>query len=341
MAAPPRRATTKLFGVIDRPIFLVGAERSGTTLLRLMLDSHPEISFAEEFEYAVELMDDDGQYPSMEEYGTYLETNRLFSTSGFAFDPTKTYPELIDSFLQDRQDTKGAPYVGATIHFGFSKALKVWPNAKLIHIIRDPRDVSPSCIAMGWAGNVWHGLDKWVEAEDEWAAVDARLPEQQKLTVRFTDLIDNHESTLTTICRYIGVEYTSQMLSYAATTDYREPRPGVASSWRGKLSDGDIQLIEARAGDRLQALGFEPSGLPPTSVGPRRARWLRWHDRAGKVTQRVQHFGLRLTVADLGARALGVERWQRALRLKFNEVELAHRKKSWASDGDAKYRTSR
>ncbi|MGL5077751.1 MAG: sulfotransferase, partial [Waterburya sp.] len=39
--------------LIKQPIFLVGAERSGTTLLRLMLDNHPQLAWCYEFEYAV------------------------------------------------------------------------------------------------------------------------------------------------------------------------------------------------------------------------------------------------------------------------------------------------
>ncbi|MDH3680169.1 MAG: sulfotransferase [Acidimicrobiia bacterium] len=325
--------------MIDQPIFLVGAERSGTTLLRLMLDSHPEIAFAEEFEYAVELMGDDGSYPDMAAFERFLETNRMFSTSGFEFDASKPYPELIDGFLRSRQEAKAAPYVGATIHFGFAKALKIWPKAKLIHIIRDPRDVSPSCMAMGWAGNVWHGLDKWIEAEDEWAAVDNGLPEEQKLTVRYVDLVDDHTSTLASICRFIGVDYTSDMLSYSTETDYQEPRPGVARRWRGNLGDHDVQLIEARVGHRIEELGFEPSGLKPITVGPFRVSWLRWNDRWGKVKLRMQRFGLRLTLADLAARVLRNDDWQRSLRLRFNEIELIHRKKSWADESPL--RTSR
>ena len=45
---------------IHEPFFLVGSERSGTTLLRLMLDHHTQLSWCNEFEYAVDLVSDKG-----------------------------------------------------------------------------------------------------------------------------------------------------------------------------------------------------------------------------------------------------------------------------------------
>jgi Sulfotransferase family len=42
--------------MIKKPVFLVGSERSGTTLFRLMLDHHPQIACFFEFEYAVSRM---------------------------------------------------------------------------------------------------------------------------------------------------------------------------------------------------------------------------------------------------------------------------------------------
>lgn len=45
----------KNIDLVSEPIFLVGAERSGTTVLRLMLDHHPKIAWCSEFEYAVDI----------------------------------------------------------------------------------------------------------------------------------------------------------------------------------------------------------------------------------------------------------------------------------------------
>lgn len=297
-----------------------------------MLDSHPEIAFCEEFEYAVELMGDDGSYPDMDEYARYLETNRIFASSGFEFDDSKSYPELVDGFLASRQEGSGARFVGATIHFGFSKALQLWPKAKLIHIIRDPRDVSPSVVAMGWAGNVWYGLDKWIEAEDEWIEVEGDLDPNRKLTVHFSDLVADHVGTLSEICEFIGTAYSPAMLDYANETDYEVPKPGVAKDWTTSLPDGDVQLIEARVGRRMEALGFQLSDLPPIEVGPAKRQQLYWMNRVGKLRSRVQAFGLRLTVLDLVARATRNEKLRRSLYNEFNQISTARLKKSWADD---------
>jgi len=88
---------------MTNPFFLVGAERSGTTLLRLMLDHHPQIAWCEEFEYAVDKMGDQGEFPHIEEYADFLSSNFIFQSSGFEIDPALSYPRLIKSFLDQRK----------------------------------------------------------------------------------------------------------------------------------------------------------------------------------------------------------------------------------------------
>ena len=329
----------RLVEVESSPTLLVGAEQSGTTLLRLMLDSHPEVAFAEEFEYAVEPISATGNPPSLPAFRSFLETNRSFATSGFQIDESLGFRELVEGFLQSRGDQTNALVTGATLHYGFAKALMMWPDAKFIHLIRDPRDVAPARMSHGLAGNVWHGLDGWLRAEDEWAAVEPLIDPRQVLTVRFADLIRDYDSVLTSICCFMGVEYTSQMLDYSVDTDYQEPSMSVAGDWRRSLSTDQVRLIEAKVGDRLTRLGFEPSGLGRATVGERQELLLAWEDRAGRIAHRVQVFGVRLTVADMVARGLSIDSMQRSLRLRFNETEIAQRKKSWSET--AKYRTSR
>ncbi|MEM7273387.1 MAG: sulfotransferase [Actinomycetota bacterium] len=324
--------------MVTQPTFLVGAEQSGSTLLRLMLDSHPEVAFAEEFEYVVDAIRPDGTLPSVGEFRQQLVVSPSFARSGFRIDDSLDFGDLVDGFLRSRQARKGAPFVGATIHHGFIRALAVWPDARFVHLVRDPRDVGPARMAEGLAGNIWHALDHWVQAEDEWASLCRILPEDRLLTVEFSELIDHHDSTLTRVCRFLGVDYTSQMLNYAQDTDYQEPSRQVAGDWRDTLTEREIRLAEARVGRRLTELGFQPSGLPPLEVTERDLARLRRQDRLGRAVRRFGSYGVRLTVADLAARATGNEERQHSVQLQFNELQQASRKKSWS---DAKYRTSR
>ncbi|MEQ9237509.1 sulfotransferase family protein [Coleofasciculus sp. E2-BRE-01] len=125
---------------VDKPIFLVGAERSGTTVLRLMLDHHPQIAWCYEFEYVVDQISDNGDFPQLEAYYEWLETHRIFQSTGFEIDRSLSYPQLANSFLCQRcqrLDRTGKPLVGATVHRHFDRLLQIWPNARFIHVPYD------------------------------------------------------------------------------------------------------------------------------------------------------------------------------------------------------------
>lgn len=303
-----------------------------------MLDSHPEIAFAEEFEYAVEPIEPDGTFPTQEQYKSYLSGSRPFSTSGFTITPGAEFPDLINGFLHSRMQRKNAVAVGATMHHGFSKAPTLWPNAKFIHLIRDPRDVAPARVSEGLAGNVWHAIEAWIATEDEWARFEPTIDPSRVLTVRFGELITDYHRVLDEICRFIGVDYTAQMLDYAGDTDYVAPSRAVAGDWRDLLSSRDVALIESRVGERLSRLGYQPSGVTPLSVSERHQNWLRWQDRVGRIGGRVQNYGVRLTVAEMATRGLKNEYLQRSIQQRLSEAERTQRKKSWSEN--AKYRTS-
>ena len=150
----------------------------------------------------------------------------------------------------------------------------------------------------------------------------------------------DHDATLDRICRFMGVDYTAQMLDYASDTDYRAPSMRLAGDWRDALSARDVQLIEARTGlHRLIRAGFEPSGLEPIEVTDAQLRRLAWHDRLGRVVRRAEYYGVGLTAAEMCARVLGIGWLERRLQPRLLAAQAARRKKSWSES--AKYRTSR
>jgi len=290
---------------IETPIFLIGSERSGTTLLRLMLDHHPQIAFNLESEFLVSEISGTGTFPEMTGYLDRLRQNRVFRHSRFVIREDLDYPALVNDFLQQKlqRDRKGV--AGATVHYGFSKLQFIWPAAKYIYMLRDGRDVASSVVEMGWAGNVYVGANWWLEAEREWAACRRSLPPDRWIEVRYEELIADTGAQLARICDFIGVSFSKRMFDYAKTSSYSLPDPSQAYKWRRKMPAGDIRLLEARLGPQLAARGYEITSATPRRIAPARAAWLRLHSRLKVLRRRVVAFGPWLFTVELISRRLG------------------------------------
>lgn len=310
-AAPPKTA----------PTFLVGSVRSGTTLLRLMLDHHPELAFHFEFEHAVDRVSDDGRMPPIDAYHTFLRQDRIFNLSGLEIDASLTYRQLVDSLLHQHRERDGKRFAGATVHHGFEKLRYLWPDAKYVHLVRDGRDVARSCIAMGWAGNMYCGVNRWVEAELAWERLAPLLPADQRLEVRYEDLVADSDRVLSEVCEFIGVDFDPAMYDYAKTSTYELPDPKLLSQWKRKLGEHDVQLAEARIGEMMVERGYELSGFPAIEVGTAEASRLRWADWWSRAKFRRQRYGTGLFAIDFVARRLGIGPLARLCKRRTDAVD--------------------
>lgn len=311
---------------VDDALFLVGAERSGSTLLSHMLDHHPRITWSRGFEFAVSRLERRGAWPLLRDYHGFLEADRVFQTSGCSIDRSLGYVELVHDFLHQRRGRSGKPVVGATVHLHFERLPWLFPSARFIHLVRDGRDVSRSCVEMGWAGNVWTAAARWIAAEQTWDRLRRELRPEQYCEIRYESLIAHPEPILREICGFIGVGFDARMLHYPEDTAYLPPDPGRIEPWRRGLPAREIRLVEARLGSLLSARGYAASGLPPLRVGRVRRQWLREHDRYRRVRFRIGRNGLPLVAADFVARRVGLRHWGRRLQLRLNAIEVEHLK---------------
>ena len=313
------------FDVMSEPIFLVGAERSGTTLLRLMLDCHPNIAFECEFEYVVDYFSGDN-YPPIAEYYDRLETDRIFQSSNFEIDYSLNYPQLVNSFLVQKKIKTGKYFIGATVHRHFDRLLKIWSDAKFIHIVRDGRDVARSCVKMNWAGNVWTGCDRWLEVERLWLQLKPTLSRDRYIEVNYEDLIAEPEITLERICDFIGTRYSPAMFDYARTTSYGLPDPKLLFQWQHKLSSWEIRLLEAKIGNLLLQYDCELSPYPPLKINWAFAKILEIHSKLAVILGRINIYGLYLVVASWISRHLYIQSWQKEIQLQCNQIDTARLK---------------
>ena len=313
--------------MLSRPVFLVGAERGGTTMLRLMLDHHPKITWLNEFEYSVvKIPEKEGQWPDLPAYYEWLDSHRIFRATGFTIDRSLDYPHLVDSFLRQRLERSGKPIIGATVHYDFHKLLRIWPDAVFIHNVRDPRDVGRSVIVQGWAGNLYTAVSQWIEAERHWDQMCKTLPEDRRVEVQFENVIADPQTHLTRICELIGVPYDPAMLSYPEGTTFDLPDPKLTLQWKRKLSEHEIQLAEARLGDMLEQRGFEPSGLAPLEVSPKMLQELLRQDTSYRRRFRIRRYGFVLWSIYAVLKRLPFKGLRRRVRLRLNDIDRSHLK---------------
>ena len=290
----------------QEPLFIVGSQRSGTTLLRIMLDHHSQIACPHELDYAVARVSDRGEWPDLDAYHRFLETNGSFRRSGLHLDRSLDYPTLMQDLLVQHQGSK--PIISMSVHEGFHRLPFLWPGARYVHLLRDPRDVARSVVQMEWATHTWGGAGYWLEAERDWDRLTERVDASSRIEVTYEALVREPERTLTRICTHLGVEFEPGMLDYAGDTSYERPRPELAEQWRRRASDRDVQLVEARLGELLTERGYTASGLPSLPVGDALRRRLQRDDRLGRIRLRIRRQGPMLFVADYLARKLHL-RW--------------------------------
>ena len=306
------------------PVFLVGSERSGTTLLRLMLDHHNHLAWCMEFEFVVDQLGPDGTAPNHHTYLDWLSTNRVFEATGFKADSTLSYGELVQSFLDQKQTASGKPFVGATVHRRFAMLRKLWPECRFIYIYRDGRDVARSIVTMGWAGHLWRAARMWLRAEQAWARLRQELSNADWIEVRYEDLIQAPEVELTRICNFLGVTYDPAMLRYPDHSSYKAPDASLSAQWRRKLSSADLGFIEAEVADQLTARGYELSGAKPIPVGPCRQRYIALQNLIGRHRWRFHRYGIGLSLAETISKRTGPKSWRKRCKQRVNEIDDQH-----------------
>jgi hypothetical protein len=206
--------------------FIVGVGRSGTTLLRLMLDAHPELAIPAETHFLVDFLTPDHHgitrdrfFRRVTEAATWpnlaldtaafrraLDELEPFSVSEAIRVLYRLYARL---FGKRRWGDKTPPYRNHMV--GIQQLL---PEVHFVHIIRDGRDV-----ALSYRG-LWFGPGDDIGAQARfWVAqvLSARAQAaglRHYLEIKFETLVCNPEPSLKTICSYLELPYYPRLLCY-------------------------------------------------------------------------------------------------------------------------------
>jgi LPS sulfotransferase NodH len=305
-------------------VFVSGALRSGTTLLRLILNNHSQISNPGEFDFLFDQIGNDGTLPNINAYKDWLEGNRIFLQQHLNMGQESEVPELIRSFVKQKQTA--TKILTLNIHRGFEKIPPIFPDARYIHLLRDPRDVGLSSIKMGWAGNAYYGIDHWIETEKSWNRLRAVLNKDQFIEVKYEDLVSSPQEFISQICQFLKLDLEQEMFEFSKTSSYDQINQKSLYRWKNELSHQENQAIEYKISDLLNQKAYEIQSETGKKPGIIKRVGFALENRFSKYRFGLNKYGIRIFLMEKISRFLSLDRLAKSLRIEMNEINTKNLK---------------
>lgn len=292
-------------GVCGRPcFFVVGPPRAGTTMLRLLLNSHPEIAVPAETLFFGEVLQHArrfGDFSTPEQVDAFAR--EVVSALAESFRPAgevfrvnaeeiaaavtaagaRSYAAAFWTFLDLLARREGKRLWGEKTPFysaWLTQLGEAYPNGRFIALVRDPRDVAMSLHAIAWGRKAYPTLTdaglRWRYAMDGIERARPLLGDRLK-AIRYEDLVADPEGSARSVCEFLGLPFAPEMLRFHETAGRFMP-PGVdwhprvtqpinasrVGLWRQQYTPEDVGMIELAAGPSMADWGYTPEGRPLT-----------------------------------------------------------------------------
>jgi Sulfotransferase family len=288
---------------MDDARFIVGNDRSGTTMLRLILDRGPDLAIPPESMFLTDFDDvfEAGGPRAGEEQALMQAVWEhpkvaLWDLEGPApsvpprLAPADAYRFIVEAPYRAYAAKHGKPHwADKTPHYvhHIDHLLRVWPRARFVVLVRDGRDVALSLRRMPFGpNNAWAATQWWARG----VRAGRRTAEQHPdavLAVRYEDVASAPATHVPRICDFLGVTYHDDMLALEKAdrskivadqaswfpTIFEGINTTAVGRWERDMSVRDQRIFAALAGDELRALGYEPGPGGVTDISPLQERW--------------------------------------------------------------------
>ncbi len=285
----------------EKPIFMIGAERSGTTLIMAMVGCHPRIAVPEVIWYYSRFRAYLFTYGDLnnEENFRALAEEMIFGLKtpfwGMKVNPRTIVDEIISEVKEKSfagiycamleryaREVGDKPRWGEKTPYNLffvKEILEDFPNAQFIFITRDGRDTSADYLQSGFGPtNIFCAAELWKLCQNAVKPWRKKLSSSQWLDVQYETLVREPKNTLKKICDFLGEKYASAMLDFyntdiakarGATRDHKPLGHAVSDRYIGihkeLLSLRDQRIFAAVAGEELEQAGYTP-GVEPIEI---------------------------------------------------------------------------
>ncbi len=268
----------------SKPLFLVGMPRSGTKLLRTILNNHPSVGIAtSETEFLPNWIKEWASYGDLSGRGNFRKfykrsmqfpyfQNQLrkgavideeaWFRSCATFDLPTVFSQVIQHNIGFKQNLLywGDKSPGYT--FWIKEINEAFPDSKFVHIVRDPRDYALS-VRKAWGRNLSRAVQQWKEGTAYVERV-RHSPDVHLYTLKFEDLLQEPDETITKLCEFLGVPFFPELLSVGQVESVGDAaeKSGIVKSnmnkFTEKLSPTEIRKMEAICGKAMQGFDYRP-----------------------------------------------------------------------------------
>jgi hypothetical protein len=279
------------------PLIVLGVGRSGTTLLRVMLDRNSELAIPYESFFVPQLAHRHGGRPDLDDFLDDLRRLRTLYDWGIAPEDVRprlregmTTREAIGAIFETYADRQGKQRWGDKTPLYMQQLPlleRVFPDAVWVHLVRDGRDAALSFLELpeGFAGKTWAQPRTVAQFAARWrmeilaARRLGRHAGSRYLELRYEDLVAEPERELRRVCEHGSLTWEPGMLDHTRVSDAanmpehrnlaQPPTPGLRD-WRNQMKREDALEFEQVAGDVLRSAGYEllePGASYPTPKG--------------------------------------------------------------------------
>jgi hypothetical protein len=267
---------------------VVGSGRSGTTLLRAIFDSHPEMAVLHESHFLGQMARIRDVYERTGRFAADrflsdlrerfpFEAHGLSQTTiadSFERDPPRDFADAVRQIFALYARSKGkARYADKTPEHvrAIPRLASLFPEARFVHVIRDGRDVALSLLDMGWGPQTVAAAALYWRQRVELGIKAGRVLPSRYREVKYEDLVADPEGVVRSLCEFLELSFDGRMLRYferaeevVAETGFphqhrRLTLPPAAGlrDWRRSMASEDVALFEVLAGDVLGEVGYE------------------------------------------------------------------------------------